>query len=338
MALQAIRTAPWTCGDQDDEAKDVSSGVKPMFAFVHVYKTAGSSLRDFFKSYSALCRKSWMTLISCTKVKASSLRSDANWKNCKAKEVVDGRRGRDEQLHYPTVNNTVLKESFDLYGGHFRIGTGDYIFGTGEQKSISSPPARHIVFLRDPSARYVSGVLYKQKEKETDVTMEGAVKLIKKRVLGDRKKNNYWVSSLSYLLTPDQAEVSSPSNATTHQKEVGMAIHNLLRYNAIVGMSERMPESIDILQHALLSDKFTSEGREEKVKEMFQTFARSDVRSNVSKRRGVSTEAVLDELKKDPEFVKAFEEYLKYEQMITDFAWKMHLMQHKVVKEGSPQG
>ena len=49
---------------------------------------------------------------------------------------------------------------------------------------------------------------------------------------------------------------------------------------------------------------------------------------NVSVRNGVSTELVLQELMKDEDFLPIFQEYVKYEQIIHEFALKMHMMQY----------
>lgn len=366
MAAQAIRPAPWTCGDRDEVATDPLSEEKPIFAFVHVYKAAGSTIRTFFNKYAAICRKSWMVLVSCTEVESFSIQSDVNWKKCRVKEVVDGRKqihyheSRKKRMLYPTVNNTVILENVDIIGGHMRIGTGDSIFGNTVGESV--PPVRHIVFLRDPKTRFVSGILYQinkdTKEGEGRKQMEDIVKMIKKRIRGSRKSNDYWGASFSYLLTPSQAENAGNMGAglkpTTLSPEerraeakARAAIQNLVHYNVIMGMAEKMSQSMQILKHALVSGKFTSEDRSEWVTELFDEYiadeseengnvnsTKKDVRRNVSERDGgVSTASVLEELRKDAEFMPIFDEYVKYEQMITDFALKMHLLQHKIVME-----
>ena len=38
----------------------------------------------------------------------------------------------------------------------------------------------------------------------------------------------------------------------------------------------------------------------------------------------VSTSAVIAELAKDKEHMELFNEYVKYERLVTEFAWKMH--------------
>jgi len=349
MASQTIRPAPWTCGERDENVTDPLSNEKPIFAFVHVYKTAGSTVRWFFMKYSAVCRKSWMVLTSCSGVDPSSIRMKKDWKNCRVKEVVDERikkkfeHDRQKKRLYPTVNNTVLKENIDIYGGHFRIGAGDHIFGSNRMSS-NQPPVRHILFLRDPKARFVSGILYLMRNNNSK-TLEDIAKKIKKEVRHGRKHLAYWEKSLQYLLTPDQAKLFANMNTTqfTPESKARMAIHNLVHYNVIVGMVERMPQSMTILQHVLKSDHFTGEKREEYIDGLFREFfsdddegvreegiTNSDTRMNISERKGVSTSSVLEDLRRDMEFMLIFEEYVKYEQIITDFAWKMHLLQYEM--------
>eukprot|EP00571_Detonula_confervacea_P003597 CAMPEP_0172315470 /NCGR_PEP_ID=MMETSP1058-20130122/25291_1 /TAXON_ID=83371 /ORGANISM="Detonula confervacea, Strain CCMP 353" /LENGTH=459 /DNA_ID=CAMNT_0013029551 /DNA_START=113 /DNA_END=1489 /DNA_ORIENTATION=- len=366
MATLAIRPAPWTCGDPDEVATDPLSNEKPIFAFVHVFKAAGSTIRSFFKTYSAICKKTWMVILKCGEMNHSTIPTDNDlyWKNCHVKETTDQRREIVEhdgmskrqmkKRVYPTVNNTVLKENVDIYGGHLRIGLGDTIFGSGADNSTQAPaPVRHIVFLRDPMSRFVSGILYvlnwDDPEGENTRTLHEIVSIIKRRIRGSRRHNDYWGKSTTYLLTPHQAETFANMNVkqihtTTRltpeehlaEAKARMAIQNLVHYNVIMGMSERMTQSMAILRHALVSDQFTSEQREEWVDELFEEYApddvevkdddeessNNDVRMNVSERDGVSTASVLEELKKDVEFMLIFEEYIKYEQLITDFAWK----------------
>ena len=365
MARLAIRPVPWTCGD-DSEVVDPITDVRPIFSFVHVYKAAGSTLRDFFKRYSLICRKSWMVLISCTKVKSSSIRANEDWTGCRVKQVVNGRHVNLHNIDdakaerpYPTVNNTILRENIDIFGGHIQIGSGDFIHGNPSMAfPAQTPPVRYIVFLRDPMARFVSGILYEQKigkmkAGENDVALEGTVKLIKKRVRGSRKADAYMIRSTQYLLTPIQSE----NIATLTAMNIGMtseenrayaqavaAIQNLVNYNVILGMAEEMDQSMTILRHALLSDRFTDDDRREYVGDLFENYdsertmeeeeeendrmiRRPKEKFNLSERDGVSTALVLQELKKDADFIPIFQEYVKFEQMINNFAWEMHKMQ-----------
>ena len=66
---------------------------------------------------------------------------------------------------------------------------------------------------------------------------------------------------------------------------------------------------------------------------------KAGVQANKSRGK-VSTSAVIAELAKDKVHMKLFNEYVKYERLITEFAWQMHHLQYNAVLEGeqSPVG
>ena len=414
MASDAIRPAPWMCGSNDfdsddrrDEENDIqsstttSSSERHIFSFVHVYKAAGSTIRTFFREYSDMCHKSWMLLVSCKEhlnpspPSSISIRAleagkgeDTYWKGCRIKEMYV----RPNDLI--NDNSMLHEDSIDIYGGHFRIGIVGTNHSFTSQQSSPSPTStaivRHIVFLRDPMARFVSGILFQhQKSALFDGTLDGAVQRIKKNVRGSRKKQEYWIRSLDYLLTPSQASyfakrrktlMSDITNTTVLGEKVKSmadiesrtAIQNLAQYNVIVGMAEQMYQSMAILRHILVppadrsnqhhmsafagdddADTTTSpQERQNKIHALFNTFGGSsstagvapgegvafgddkkesteDIRMNASGQEGVTTELVLEELKRDATFLPMFVEYVKYEQRIHDYALGMHQMQYR---------
>lgn len=341
LAEKAIRPTPWICGDKEPLAKD---GQRPFFAFVHIYKTAGSTLRDFFSLYASLCRKSMMTVISCTGVKAAASESrSSDWNDCRVKNVVDGRRGVLEYdgmggRTYLSVNNTALDGDFDFLAGHYRMGSTDGM----------SAPARHITFLRQPKERYVSGVLYRAKLhlKNKRDTVEDTAKYIKKLVREGRSDNRYSDGIYKYLLTPEQSQNRRKFADSARQMEhdTRLVIENLVKYNTIVGMTERMQQSMQILRHVLLPSEFSSDEREERVHKMFEKYTAESKPSekteedhtwqNRSSMGDISTSSVMAELRKDDAFMQIFEEYVKYEQRVVDYALRMHIMQYDLVSEG----
>ncbi|KAL7460322.1 hypothetical protein ACHAXS_000783 [Conticribra weissflogii] len=402
LAKLAIRPSPWTCGDEDDNSIDPLTNQRPIFVFVHIYKTAGSTLRSFFFHFAALCKKSWMLLISCTEVNLPSIQTDAgNWKNCKVK----GELTRDGNAvgRKAAVSNAIVRERIDVLLGHLRIGTADYSFPTltnstaPMQQQSAPPPLRYILVLRNPMDRFVSGVIFQlctttEKGLAGNVTQEEVVRLVKKKVRNGRKSNQYHERILKYLLTPVQVDTISkymnrinryksairkeknatqqrlPNAAINNEEEMTeykarLAIHNLFHYNAIVGMTEQMPRSMNMIRHAL-GDKFQDDDRKAAFNKFFEFYGTASSSKNElnlrdnqddygeddkggslnedepkgfvrnsSAERGVSTSLVLEELRKDEEFMQLFAEFVKYEQMIVDFGWKMHLMQYEEYKK-----
>jgi hypothetical protein len=282
----------------------------------------------------------------CTNIKSSHIKSEqggdvgvTNWKKCQVVSSIDRNShaeniGKNRKRLYPTANNTVIRNNFDILGGHFRIGTGDYIL---KNNTDNIDPLRHIIFLRDPIDRYISGVLYQfkqSKQKKQSRTLQHFVDLIKERVLSGRAAGDFWDRSLAYLLTPGQAEKFNQAktsfmkaNRTEQLTEVKAktAIDNLFKYNAIVGMTEHMDQSMDILKYVLLTGA--------KAKHIALLEKYTNKTRNVSKNGDISTSSVLEELKKDAKFMSVFEEYVKYEKLINDYAMGMHLKQHEMLLE-----
>jgi len=108
---------------------------------------------------------------------------------------------------------------------------------------------------------------------------------------------------------------------------------------------------MSILRHVLVPDNMLNSDRKDDINWLFDQYAPSDgkvnnksdtnddetsnkgVRINASpfEEDGVSTELVLNELSKDATFMQIFQEYVKYEKLITDYAWTMHKMQYELL-------
>lgn len=359
LASIAVRTTEWICGDKNDidPRDDVP---RPFFAFVHVYKTAGSTLRSFFSSYARACRKSLMVIVSCS---GATPAAGENWHPCRLKSVMDARRRIVEHDYmkdrvYPTVNATVLQRHFDILAGHYRLGATDHVFQ--EHRHADSDggshflrtPARHIVFLRQPRERFVSSILYRAKQFSMNKkdTVEETARFIKKRVHDSRQENDYQTSVFKYLLTPEQAQIKENktfrSTVQLVEHQTRLAIWNLIQYNAIVGMTEHFAESMVVLKHVLLPDEYTSDERKEKSRVLFEEYTTNSnktsirladnipaTRKNPSQMGTISTSSVMVELEKDKIFMREFEEFLKYEQIVVDFGLTMFWLQHDAVTE-----
>lgn len=353
LAREAVRPSSWTCGRDESTLTNTTDTDRSFFAFVHIFKTAGSTLRHFFREYATTCRKTWVCLVECAAVKPSSIQRGEYWDPCKVKEVTDGRR---DGQGFSRVKNSVLEQHVDVLGGHFRIGSADYLF-RGQSTQATSPSSqsvRYIVFLREPKARFVSARLFNDKKtrrktndwEDEDFSLENVVNRIKKQVLDGRHKNEYWLQIEKYLHTPDQTEMGDlllqHHNKSDHQGiaelKTRLMIQNLVEYNPIVGMTEQMGQSMVILRHELLNQ--TVGEVQEDIHEIFDRYtpstsnsSSSGVMKNPSQFGEVSTSSVLLELAKDKHFVSFFDEFVKYERMVTDFGWQMHNMQYSAVVE-----
>ena len=362
-AREATRPSSWQCSATINDDENMESHT--IFAFVHIYKASGSSMRLFFHKLAYTCHKIYIGLARCTGVLPSSIKAGGPWKPCTIEELADGRRREEIQFDYPKQKNFAwpppqinheLMSSIDVYAGHARIGTGDYILDKGGS-------IRYIVFLREPIERYVSSVLYMNKVSKRNETLEQTVHKIKKKIENDRQKDKYMDKSLSYLLTPSQRvsnnfvkfdslrELVSSNNATNTsihnislssfkaESRAKLAIWNLYQYNAIIGMTEEMSDSLFILRHIFLQNETGFNELNDEADEVFKKFGLVDsngdnnssskqlIQANKSSKKDVSTSKVMAELRKSEEHWLLLEEFVKYERMISDFAWTMHVMQ-----------
>jgi hypothetical protein len=376
LAKVAVRPSSWQCvANDENDVERHAANYGTIFAFIHIYKTAGSTIRSFFHELAFTCHKTWVSLARCTGLMLSSIESRGRWNPCTIEEVADGRGQRKAQYFhrkeknynrflFSTISNPTFERKVDIFGGHVRLGSGDYIF----QSSPALEGVRYIVFLRDPVKRYVSGVLYQNKVLGRSESLEQVVQKIKVNIFNARNSDQYWNKSLSYLLTPAQ-RVDADKLSTTKlnvtlsstdtppffgaEARAMLAIRNLFEYNVIVGMTERMPESLAILRHVFLTS-----GIENPLKDDAEAVFRKyglvaplsenvtgnhtapsvpavAVHENQSSRKNVSTSAVVAELAKDDGHMLLMDEYVKYERMISDFARRMHNLQYDCVMRGS---
>ena len=345
MAAKAVEPTVWTCGKAGKQKGDILDPItnqRPFFAFVHVYKTGGSSIRKFFKEYATICKKSLALIEGCNYRKAR-----ADIEGCQLTDSRNAPHGID------SVSSTILHDHYDILGGHFSFGMADDIFfpnavATPNDDSGDAPSqVRHMVFLRQPMTKFVSHVLYQQKKGNEDktTTLEETVKGIKKRVRRFRKDGEY-MGSLNFpqapvvfrqLLTPTQLKMANRLNQTAEEVmaiKTQLAIENLMKYNAIIGITEMVPQSLKIFEHAL-GQIVSSASKKEEVQDFFSRYTGEDVpKANGSSRGDISTGSVLKELEKDEEFIVIFREFVKYEEMLYDVAMHMHEKQYEAAKKG----
>ncbi|KAL7450479.1 hypothetical protein ACHAWC_002972, partial [Mediolabrus comicus] len=225
LASTAVGPTVWTCGRNDRHNRTVLDPItnqRPFFAFVHVYKTAGSTIRDFFREYAMICKKSLAIVVSC--------RGFVDVDQCRFKF------GVNTPKQHESVNDAILRDHYDILGGHFSFGMADHIFSNATVTTTAT-------------------------------------------------------------FSPQNRNGAAPQ---------------------------------EIFEH-VLGHIGTSASKEEEVKGLFSRYIGGEVSRNVSQKKSISTGSVLEELNKDDEFMVVFREFVKYEQMIVDFAMDMHQKQYDAV-------
>lgn len=317
----------WSCNKRESRESN-------KLIFNHIFKTAGSTLRNLLQLYSYQCGAGYVVAVACTGLSfdESLTNRTAVWKNggggrragrtCTLKFGFNGRKANQSP---PTPNNTLstayLEDNHvDILGGHLPMGSG-FGWRDEERRQVG---IHHLVFFRDGVRKFISGVVYLK----PSLTLDEVVNIVKERVRSARKRGEYYERYSSYLITPQQ--VAFLQNNHTHlsmQRRVSLSLQNLVDNNVIVGIVERMPESLEVIRHMIDADY-----EQQSMFDYFGMDKNNTVKNNatgaVSNKSRLSSAKVLEELEKDKVFMEQMKEYVKYEDLIYSFALELHTRQH----------
>lgn len=352
---------------------------KPTFrqnklVFVHVFKTAGSTIRNFFDAYSDWCFAGWAIVVGCATVDVDTIGSNRR----KGLSLLDK---DDDDIWNATnpipgeppcclkrtwnrtgtkrwkmdVENRYVAQELDIIGGHLPLGVEDVWTNTAHLSSEvqNSIGVTYLTFVRNAVDKLVSGTSYKTK----DPTVDGVVDKIRTDVEQYLARGEYQAKYGEYFITPKQKKEYARRGVTLTAEESAVEqMANLLEYNVIVGATERMSDSLHLLQSLIDEDGEATELFEEfgmvssdgasnktnddrprltqgmmKRADNFESGGNKDdgevpLVINPSK---LSTRSIVQKLKEDDRLFLDVLEFVRYEQQITDFALALHLRQFK---------
>lgn len=175
-----------------------SDKVLDRLVFIHMFKTAGSTIRTLFREYSKKCDRGWVCVTDCSDLDPSSFigkesidavwqpREDSKtWDNppkCRIKDQVTRTDSRDVEFERPPDNERI-RNNADILGGHLSLGVNPW----AQQDHIN---VRYLTFVRDTPIKFVSGLIYTtfQMDPATTTTVQQMSVKIKKRILKARDK------------------------------------------------------------------------------------------------------------------------------------------------------
>ncbi len=309
--------------------KCTSSPSQKKLIFVHVFKTAGSTFRQFFDEYGQSCNKGVTTIISCSQLSSSSLNSnDPNipWEpGCELKHTItrssDNENGHSEMIYTKDKKVTTkhLQTYSDIVIGHLPLGIHKYWIDPSTQKEIEE---QYIAFFREPYVKFVSGRLFVNQNKHW--TLKKAVKEISKTIKTYYKNGNYYNGYIKYLTTPEQKEYGKEEQISNGQW-VHYINQNIIDMHVVVGIVESMSDSLELIQSLVDVDRERTE--------YFQSLIYpSHAGSLVANKSELSSSKIVSILKEDTKLWRMFEEIMKYEFKIYNFALKVHEVQIKELK------
>ena len=351
----------WKCTDPNNDDMIISKGRPSKVIFVHVFKTAGMSIRELLLRYALACHAGIGMVSECSGLSPDSLllsstNSNEKWMNgfgskegkpCYVKAI--NRTKADISLPHLRMQSSQLAH-LDLLAGHLSLGAGAAF-------SNSSDTVQYITFFRNAVDKFISGIMYQKKDQ--NYSFEQIIELVHKRVRGELKQNKYREGYSAYLLTPQQKQnyygrstttttttttTSSAQNKdnNTIESRVYQILENLQQENIVFGIVERMSDSLELIQYVLDAEKQQTE--------LFESFGMTRITGGdgngnlsatpiaspakkVNNPSKYSTASVVEELKKDPKFLAQLDEYVKYDQMIYLQALNLHNQQYRELQQ-----
>ncbi|GKY91984.1 hypothetical protein MPSEU_000170000 [Mayamaea pseudoterrestris] len=308
--------ALWTCSNEHTDSKRRRRHTKVVF--VHVFKTAGSSFRMLFLNYAQKCKFGISIVAHCSELSTASMLNGTDWRNkdnSKCRHKTMDRRGRGVK---ELVTRNVMDEHVDIAIGHLPLGTqwGSSIAQLVPRRNDDSNDfIQYICFFRSPVEKYVSGVIYSNKQyKSYPATVKATVKRIKTFVTNEVKHGKFRESYSAYLLTPWDKDQKPP----TVEERTELIIRNMVQYPTVIGIVEKMDSSLELILHVV------DQGN--KVASLFQQASGNGVVLNKS--RGVSTKEVVAILQADTELYPMLQLYLQYDAAVYEFAMQLHDRQY----------
>lgn len=349
------------------------------FVFVHVFKTAGSTLRAFFRAYAQRCHAGWATIVECNQANAYSVGKGSEiWTNgrqetdCVLKDTVlrtgaqhfSGEVIPRTEVKIEPDNNFIARE-MDMFGGHLPLGVGS-VYGTKggpDEERATLDYVHYLAFFRNSADTFVSSVLQVNKALAKKQKTEKIIAIVQERVHRNLGEGKFRQRYKDYLITPQQRnETTEPRKQQNHsprkpnmvEDETVQVMMNLLQFRVTVGITERMSQSLELIERQIDSDGA--------VTDLFTEFGMTRASSNrandlpsTSKTNGasssssvsqndndkaaaaaaarnvspISTSALIKTLMSDKPFFSSMLEYVKYEQQITDFALALHFKQYE---------
>jgi len=207
------------------------------------------------------------------------------------------------------MRNSFLDIHMDILAGQVSLGAG-YNWKVRYEKVIPAE-IQYISFFREDVERTVSEIIYYSvKHKKIPDSLEDFVEHCKSQI---KKRISVSYSEVynKYLITPQQREDPAYADLNVVDR-TNLTMKNILEFKVMVGIVEKMPQSLEMLHYLM-------DGNNE-VTHLF-----SDVSKEKYKSR---TGTVVAELKKDEDFMKIMNEYLKYDAAIYDFANIVHEKQY----------
>lgn len=340
----------WKCASRiTQEERHLNGERKRKLIFLHIPRTAGSTIRALLRAYSSYCHAGFAAVSRCVDLSVPQMHGIEIWRNGRVSHaagkdciLTDYANRTDETWRIETttpseeyfwprnVSTALLKDmQVDILSGELPLGSDEYWYTTDSNGKQEPADVQYVVFFRQPLEKFVSEVMFR-KAGSVHLSIEEAAGLVHEVAVNAMSAGRYREKYSNYLITPRQKDwVEREDVRWTPEHRVNLTLTNLVSKKILVGLVERMPESFELLRYIL--------DRENEVPRIFQFFSASD---KVSKFANVATRnrtnAIVKRIFEDESRLARIVEYLKYDTQIYEFAREIHEKQyHRLNNESS---
>jgi hypothetical protein len=309
----------WSCDD------DPSTRRNKVF-YLHMSRSAGSTMRSLFRAYSKVCQRSIASVNICVDLGIESTFGNDQWQNGELSPyaatecLLSGPTTREgdtieSQLNGRVSSQFLADNDFDILTGNIPLGSNMWT----EQAVL------YVAMIRQPLARFVSEMIFRYGSERMSIPELAA--LVQRTTTTRLQRKNYRDSYTSYFITPEQKKWADVENIElTTETRTNLALNNLVSNNILVGLAEKLPESLQMLQYAIDSKN--------EVDNLFSFFASPT--ETVSVMQGNNrTKEVIRAIEEDETLHSNLRELLKYETKFYEYAQQLHEHQYKWMLEDS---
>ena len=367
----SLTTVPpmWTC--RSDQTRFLHSAGKKMI-FLHVSRTGGSTIRAVLKGYSHFCHKSIATVSHCVDLGYEYLHGKEPWRNGRDSSkqfqlchlaFASDRAGNSIQMHVDADKKTIFQErlfevvstnflqanDIDIVTGFLPLGSDAFWFINQENMNNNSYQHHHLkkhlkhadtqyyIMLRNPLDLLISRLLFVNRFQNVS-TVDEAIVLVNDTVTHEYlEKGLYFEKFSNHLITPQQRAWANQERIMwTTERRVNLTKSNLIHNRVIVGILERLSESLDMLQH-VLDGNYEIQGLFDYFSTATATAAATTTESKIAIHSNTSsprkfvpasnplTKSVIKHIQESmPKLSMQLQEYLKYENQIYQWGMKIH--------------
>lgn len=315
----------WNCADQSRPKKLV---------FIHMSRSAGATVRALLRVSARFCGAGIVTVAHCLDLGREYMEGEEIWTNGKGSQragigclLMDAtdRSGMAINLGggMRRIRTSLLEQhDIDILTGHLPLGCDEFWHGPDHQPVDS----QYLVFLREPLEKYVSRVLLLHRTQ--NLTDEESFHVVMETAANETRTNGYHETYSNYLVTPAQKTIVGRDRLHwTLERRVNLTMANLVNRSVVVGLTDRMLESLSLVQYLIDAERELDQaievlGSSEKMAQI----------ANLSESQN-RTKSVVSRIRNDAEHWSQFQEFLKYEYQIWDLGVRIHNAQIETLRQ-----